>query len=412
MTVADLLDVGGSWSPSGPVLFGALEAVDSFADLPCDWGETLEPSHIDLDAASLDVLLCTFLGGGNTTGYRPAAVTVKNDSLLVPELVRGEPIELTVGDCPRSTDDPDPCALEGGTLSYDWDHHNENDWWELYVSGHDATYRMEVDFSQGNSPVPDCVWRWHRGVRRARGHYLLDHRFSPPIGGGGGAAFSTELPDLDAYDRLKYRDAARDLTSVKFTHGVRGYDDEVWFQDTNQYPFHEEFLRNEVDEFEGLTSPQYQHLIYSSDDPSLSAGRSTLRPGSVTLNSPSPESSVSRSTTSTRPDPEKVRATFDRLREVAPLPMTSCCSCFPTRPTSFAIETSWPRWRFPHPLVPLRRCGSVTRRRSALAGGIDESLDRWTATSGGTASAWLWGRAVRVSLPRWLPWPRWKSGHL
>ena len=104
----------GSEQPAAlDIVVGRFEVGDPFAESPCAPDESHRTASFSLGTAAFEVGLCTFLGGGETTGYRVIEMTVQDDNdALSPE--DREPMVLSDAD------------LEGA-LQVSWHHHNACD---------------------------------------------------------------------------------------------------------------------------------------------------------------------------------------------------------------------------------------------------------------------------------------------
>lgn len=117
------------------VIVGALVPGDVFAALPCPFGERPKEVTFDLDTATFEVEACTFLGGGETEGYRitKLAITDPNPMLDPSEQVRFEFDGET--------------AVEE-VLNYRWNHHNACDSFHLALP--------HADYAASSAPLAGC----------------------------------------------------------------------------------------------------------------------------------------------------------------------------------------------------------------------------------------------------------------
>lgn len=106
---------------------GRLELKDSFAQGKCQGGQSEIIYRFQMDTADFEYEVCTFLGGGETTGYDIKKVTVKDSSKLIPVALRNSPIILEGNDLSNA-------------LKYKWNHHNACDSFVLKVAKTSATY--------------------------------------------------------------------------------------------------------------------------------------------------------------------------------------------------------------------------------------------------------------------------------
>jgi hypothetical protein len=117
------------------VVVGTLARGDVFANLPCPFGESALAARFSLGSAGFDVRACTFLGGGETLGYRIVALTVTDpNAALAP--AEQQPITFT-GD-----------AAVRAVLSYAWNHHNGCDSFHLALP--------HADYAATTSPIAGC----------------------------------------------------------------------------------------------------------------------------------------------------------------------------------------------------------------------------------------------------------------
>ena len=117
------------------VVAGGLAPGDAFAGLPCKFGEqTLETSFM-LSTATFEVEACTFLGGGETTGYRITSLSIQDSSA-----------ELTSAEQQRfefpTIEDVD------SVLTYRWNHHNGCDSFHLALP--------HAEYAATASPLAGC----------------------------------------------------------------------------------------------------------------------------------------------------------------------------------------------------------------------------------------------------------------
>ncbi|MCC6874170.1 MAG: hypothetical protein IT378_07660, partial [Sandaracinaceae bacterium] len=117
------------------VTVGGLREGDVFRDRPCHFGESLWQRSFQLATATFEVGACTFLGGGETFGYRIhyLAVTDTNAALTPAEQQR---IELA----------GEPAV--DAALTYRWNHHNGCDSFHLALP--------HADYAATASPLAGC----------------------------------------------------------------------------------------------------------------------------------------------------------------------------------------------------------------------------------------------------------------
>jgi hypothetical protein len=108
-------------------LLGIVEVGDAFSGGPCEIGTSFFQSQVNLGSARLLFDLCTFLGGGETTGYTIKKIVVVDKNPLVPAATRGSE-QVFEG-----------AALEGA-LRYKFNHHNACDSFVLSVPALESVY--------------------------------------------------------------------------------------------------------------------------------------------------------------------------------------------------------------------------------------------------------------------------------
>ena len=160
------------------VVVGALARGDAFAARPCPFGEQATRARFALGSAAFIVDLCTFMGGGHTTGYRVTTLRVQD---AAPAL-RGEEracIELAGADLEEA-------------LETRWNHHNACDSFHLALPHAEYAATSSPNAGCGETlpaapaPAPleengaDVRWRlrhhggpWSEGTSPGCSHYLF-----------------------------------------------------------------------------------------------------------------------------------------------------------------------------------------------------------------------------------------------
>jgi len=88
-----------------------------------------------MSTATFEVTACTFLGGGETTGYRISSLAVQDSS---PELTEAE----------RQRFEYDGEAAVEAVMTYAWNHHNACDSFHLALA--------HADYAASSSPAAGC----------------------------------------------------------------------------------------------------------------------------------------------------------------------------------------------------------------------------------------------------------------
>lgn len=117
------------------VLVGGLGPGDAFAGRTCRFGETPRARSFQMATAAFEVAACTFLGGGETAGYRIYRLAITDPSTELTPAER-ERFEFT-----------GEAAVEA-VLTYRWNHHNGCDSFHLALP--------HADYAATTSPLAGC----------------------------------------------------------------------------------------------------------------------------------------------------------------------------------------------------------------------------------------------------------------
>lgn len=134
MTSANLSGAQIEYTSVG-VLVGTLVEGNVFADLECPFGEWPNEATFDFDTAHFEARYCSFLGGGETEGYRIEHLTVTDTN---PAL---------------SVDEQEPFVFDGAAaveavMNYQWNHHNACDSFHLVLP--------HADYAASTPPLAGC----------------------------------------------------------------------------------------------------------------------------------------------------------------------------------------------------------------------------------------------------------------
>lgn len=150
---ADFVAVGqGNVGPSSIeytslyVLVGGLVAGNTFAGLPCPLGEGFSEAAFRLDTAELEMAVCTFQGGGFTTGYRIQRLAIQDHNAALQE-----------GDRRRFEFHTE--AEVNGVLHYGWNHHNACDSFHLRLP--------HANYAASAAPAAGCGLQVPEAPRRS-----------------------------------------------------------------------------------------------------------------------------------------------------------------------------------------------------------------------------------------------------
>ncbi len=150
-------------------LIGTIEVGDAFSGGPCKIGTTFTKSQVILEKASLTFDLCTFLGGGETTGYTIEKVVVNDRDPLIPEAQRG-------------LDQVFEKETLKSALRYQYNHHNACDSFVLTVPALNSVYAATSSPSAGcGSPVSGAPIRQHdeTGPNVRKAIFRIDYKGQP-----------------------------------------------------------------------------------------------------------------------------------------------------------------------------------------------------------------------------------------
>lgn len=123
----------GQWVGEASAIFGHVEWGDPFAGDFCEGGGHFKRIERSLGTFSLDAEFCTFLGGGNTTGYTIQTLTVVDRATTSP--VSGQRFTFSSEDIVRLSRgaNGEPFAT-GKNVEYSWGHHNDSDMMRIRLS--------------------------------------------------------------------------------------------------------------------------------------------------------------------------------------------------------------------------------------------------------------------------------------
>jgi hypothetical protein len=128
------------------VLVGGLAAGNTFAGLPCPLGEGFSEASFRLDTAELEVAVCTFPGGGITTGYRVQRLAIQDSNAALQE-----------GDRRRFEFNTE--AEVRSVLHYAWNHHNACDSFHLTLP--------HANYAASAAPAAGCGLQVPEAPRRS-----------------------------------------------------------------------------------------------------------------------------------------------------------------------------------------------------------------------------------------------------
>ncbi len=258
VTLAYLFQNNGEWTPDGSkVIYGDLQPKNSFADMPCEAYQTYAKSKVAFETVTLSSTFCGFPGGGWTTGYKLVELAIQDSSTNLPQPVQNKKIIINAKDYEQK-----------GWLKYSWVHHNDGDALELTVKDYNTTYALGSGLHTSNYKVTYPQGAVVQGS--FDGHYFLDHKDLSEPNTENTAAYRTELKSVEDYNALKL--SQNNLTMVKYTYAFKGFNNQMWYQNTSKYDYHFPFLTKEIPLFANLTYPEYSQLIFNRETPALAAG--------------------------------------------------------------------------------------------------------------------------------------------
>jgi hypothetical protein len=117
------------------ILVGSLAEGDVFAGLRCGFDGQQLATSFTMSTATFDVEACTFLGGGETLGYRIISLAVQDSSSELSEAERARFDFPTQADVER-------------VMNYQWNHHNACDSFHLALP--------HADYAASTPPLAGC----------------------------------------------------------------------------------------------------------------------------------------------------------------------------------------------------------------------------------------------------------------